>query len=183
MMSVSSTRSAPLDDHQHLRLRLKLRGAVTGYVDGAWWPRSRDLPAELPALVAVLAVRLGPVESVSYNLNAWGPTPRKIRIEGRFVRLAGYRSQNPATIDVISAGHRITLLVVPPDATPEAAHGTLMAAGRRANADRVEALLLAGDAYSADAAEEVVAQQGWDLDGGPARMRSTGVRLLHTPSS
>jgi hypothetical protein len=187
MMSVSSTRSAPLDDHQHLRLRLKPRGAVTGYVDGAWWPRSRDLPAELPALVAVLAIRMGPVESVSYNLDAWGTTPRKIRLDGRFVRLAGYASQHPATIDVISAGHRITLLVVPPDATPQAAHGTLMAAGRRANSDRVEALLLAGDAYSTDAAEEVaqeeVAQQGWDLDGGPARMRSAGVRLLHTPSS
>jgi hypothetical protein len=119
---------------------------------------------------------------VSYNLDAWGTTPRKIRLDGRFVRLAGYASQHPATIDVISAGHRITLLVVPPDATPQAAHGTLMAAGRRANSDRVEALLLAGDAYSADAAEEV-AQQGWDLDGGPARMRSAGVRLLHTPSS
>jgi hypothetical protein len=144
MTSASITRSTlPIDDHQH-RLRLKPRGPVTGFVDGGWWPRSRDLPAELPALLAVLAVRLGPVESVSYNLDAWGPMPRKITFDGRLVRLAGYRSQPPATIEVFSAAHRLTLLVVPPEATPQAAHGALMAAGHRANADRIEALLLAG---------------------------------------
>jgi Family of unknown function (DUF5994) len=169
MTSAPTTRSAPQsapDDSQHLRLRLKPRGPVTGFVDGGWWPRSRDLPAEVPALLAALAGRLGPVESVSYNLDAWGPTPRKITVDGRLVRLAGYRSQHPATIDVRSADHRITLLVVPPEATPQAAHGALMAAGRRDNADRVDALLLAGAADDADD----VAQQRWDLDGGPVRL-------------
>ena len=175
MMSASSTRSvSPIGDHQNLRLRLKPRAPVTGFVDGGWWPRSRDLPAELPALLAVLAVRLGPVESVSYNLDAWGLAPRRITIDGRIVRLAGYRSQHPATIDVLSAGHRVTLLVVPPEATPEAAQGTLMAAGHRGNADRVEALLRTGSAYSADE----VAQQRWDLDGGPVRMYAAGSRLV-----
>jgi hypothetical protein len=78
MTSASTTRHAPLSlpsDSRHLRLRLKPRGPVTGFVDGGWWPRSRGLPAELPALVAVLAVRLGPVESVSYNLDEWGHRP------------------------------------------------------------------------------------------------------------
>jgi Family of unknown function (DUF5994) len=173
--SRGAPQSVPSDD-QHLRLRLKPRGPVTGSVDGGWWPRSRDLPAELPALLVVLAVRLGPVESVSYNLDAWGPTPRKLTVDGRIVRLAGYRSQHPATIDVLSAGHRVTLLVVPPEATPEAAHGSLMAAGRRANADSTDALLLAGNADSADDAEEA-AQQRWDLDGGPVRLRSSGSPL------
>jgi hypothetical protein len=175
MMSASGTRSvSPIGDHQNLRLRLKPRAPVTGFVDGGWWPRSRDLPAELPALLAVLELRLGRVESVSYNLDAWGSTPRKITIDGRLVRLAGYRSQHPATIDVHSAGHRVTLLVVPPDATPEAAHGALMAAGHRGNADRVDALLLTG---SVDSADEV-AQQRWDLDGGPERMHVGGSRLV-----
>ena len=44
-----------------LRLRLRPKALTTGYVDGAWWPRSRDLAAELPALLAVPAVRLGGV--------------------------------------------------------------------------------------------------------------------------
>jgi hypothetical protein len=183
MTSAPTTRSASqsASDNQHLRLRLKPRGPVTGFVDGGWWPRSRDLPAELPALLAVLAVRLGSVESVSYNQDVWGPTPRKITFDGRLVRLAGYRSQHPATIDVLSAGHRLTLLVVPPEATPEAAHASLMAAGRRANTDRIDALLLAGDADSADDADEVTQQQR-DLDGGPVRMRSSSL-LGRAPNS
>jgi hypothetical protein len=176
----SSLQSAP-SDNQHLRLRLKPGGPVTGFVDGGWWPRSRDLPAELPALLAVLAVRLGPVERVSYNLDAWGPTPRKITLDGRLVRLAGFRSQHPATIDVFGAGNRVTLLVVPPETTAHAAHGSLMAAGRRANTDRIDALLLTGAADSADADE--VAQQRWDLDGGPVRMRSSSSRLVRAPNS
>jgi hypothetical protein len=180
-ISRGAPQSAP-SDNQHLRLRLKPSAPVTGFVDGGWWPRSRDLPAELPALLAVLAVRLGPVESVSYNLDAWGPTPRKLTLDGRLVRLAGYRSQHPATIDVLSAGHRVTLLVVPPEAAPEAAHGSLRAAGRRANTDRIDALLLAGNADSADDADEV-AQQRWDLDGGPVRLRASGGPMVRASGS
>jgi hypothetical protein len=151
MTSDSTTPIAPsVDDHQHLRLRLKPRGPVTGFVDGGWWPRSRDLPAELPALLAVLAVRMGLVESVSYNLDAWEPAPRRITLDGRLVRLAGFRSQNPATVDVLSAAHRITLLVVAPDAAPASAHGALMAAGHRGNTDRVDALVLAEPVRASD---------------------------------
>jgi hypothetical protein len=180
MTSASTTANAPsTDDRQHLRLRLKPRGPVTGFVDGGWWPRSRDLPAELPELLAVLAVRLGPVESVSYHLDTWGPTPRRIVLDGRLVRLAGYRSQHPATIDVISAAHRVTLLVVAPDAAPEAAHGALMAAGHRGNVDRVDALLLPEPASGA--AEDEVAQQRWALDGGPAH--AGGFRLVGASDS
>jgi hypothetical protein len=175
MTSDSITRRATsVDERQHLRLRLKPRGPVTGFVDGGWWPRSRDLPAELPALLAVLAVRLGPVESVSYNLDTWGPTPRRITLDGRVVRLAGYRSQHPATIDVLGAAHRVTLLVVAPDAAPAAARGALMAAGHQGNADSVDALLLADPA--ADTGEDEIAQQQWDLDGGPAH--GGGFRLV-----
>jgi Family of unknown function (DUF5994) len=177
MVSVSIIRSvSPIGDHQNLRLRLKPREPATGFVDGGWWPHSRDLPAELPSLLAGLAAGLGPVESVSYNLDAWQPAPRKITVDGRIVRLAGYRSQHPATIDVLSAGHRVTLLVVPPEATPEAAHSTLMAAGHRGNADRIDALLLTG---SVDSADEV-AQERRELDGGPVRMHVVGSRPVRT---
>jgi hypothetical protein len=179
MTSDSSTRSPSIDGHHDVRLRLKPRGPVTGFVDGGWWPRSRDLPAELPALVAVLAVRMGPVESVSYNLDTWGPAPRRIILEGRLVRLAGYRSQHPATVDVLSAAHRVTLLVIAPDAAPEAAHAALMAAGRRGGTDRVEVLLAES---AADAApEDVVAQQRWDLDGG--HVPGGGFQLVRTTHS
>jgi hypothetical protein len=50
------------------RLRLKPKAPATGYVDGAWWPHSDDLPIELPDLLAVLSVRLGPIDRVIYKL-------------------------------------------------------------------------------------------------------------------
>ena len=36
-----------------VRLRLKPAAPTSGHVDGSWWPRSRDLAAELPDLLAV----------------------------------------------------------------------------------------------------------------------------------
>jgi hypothetical protein len=67
------------------------------------------------------------------------------------------------------------LLVVPPEDEPEAAHGALMAAGHRDNADPVDTLVLAGSADDAAEGDEV-AQQWWDLDGGPVRMHADGSR-------
>jgi hypothetical protein len=99
---------------QQLRLTLKPEANPSGYVDGGWWPRSRDLGAELPVLMAALAARLGRIERVSYNLTTWGAADRKIEVGESVVRLAGYRSQHPDTVDVITAQHLITLLVVPP---------------------------------------------------------------------
>jgi len=51
------------------RLRLKPAAPAMGHVDGAWWPRTRDLTAELPALLAAVAARLGRIDRVT------GPTP------------------------------------------------------------------------------------------------------------
>ncbi|EUA14764.1 hypothetical protein I546_0711 [Mycobacterium kansasii 732] len=43
---------------------MKPKAPTTGYVDGAWWPHGDDLPIELPDLLAVLSVRLGPIDRV-----------------------------------------------------------------------------------------------------------------------
>jgi hypothetical protein len=131
-----------IDDHpEHRRLSLKPEAPATGVVDGAWWPRSWDLAAEVPALRTALAPRLGSVGGVSYNLDDWGPTPRKIKIDGALVRLAGYRSLHCNTIDVHGARQHITLLVVAPEVTASVARATLRDAGTPANADGVETLL------------------------------------------
>src|SRR3954447_20172445 len=118
------------------RLRLKPKAPATGYVDGAWWPRSKDLAAELPALVEVLAVRVGPVGQVAYALDAWVTPPRRVEINGARVRLEGFRSQDEHILHVTGLAHgRISLLVVPTDAAENAAHDALMTAAERGNAD------------------------------------------------
>jgi hypothetical protein len=137
-----SVKDTVLDHRPHLRLTLKSNAPATGAVDGGWWPRSRDLATELPALLAALAERLGAVEGVNYNLDDWGPTARKITIDGSRVRLAGFRFQHRDTIDVYSRQQRLTLLVVAPEAGEPVAHAALRAAGQRANNDTVEAMLL-----------------------------------------
>jgi len=125
-----------------LRLKLKPKGSVAGHVDGAWWPRSLDLSAELPDLVEVLAVRLDRIERVSYHLAAWDAAPRHIRVGRQLVRLGGFSSQNPHTVDVIGANvGRVTLLVVPPGTDEPTAHRVLLAAGQRDNVDNVDELL------------------------------------------
>jgi hypothetical protein len=125
-----------------LRLKLKPKAPTTGQVDGAWWPRTRELSAELPALLAVLAVRLGRTERVSYNLTAWDTAPRRITVDGRQIRLGGFHSQHPDTVDVIGPNEpRITLLVIPPETDPVSAHEILMTAARRNNTDTIAELL------------------------------------------
>jgi hypothetical protein len=156
---------------QALRLTLKPKAPVTGYVDGAWWPRSRDLAAELPPLLAVLATRLGPVHRVSYNITAWEAAPRRLEVGGRQVRLGGFHVQDAHAVDVIGpSGSRLTLLVVPPHTDQATAHHIMMAASRRDNVDGIEHLLTsANTADPRRAAGDFpcdTALERWELDGG-----------------
>lgn len=155
---------------QTLRLKLKPKAPTTGHVDGAWWPRSRDLSAELPALLAVLAVRLGRVQRVSYNLTEWDAAPRRLTIDGRPVRLGGFHSQHAHTVDVIGLnGPRITLLVVPPETGQATAHQVLMRASRRGNIDDIDELLTptaTPEPISATSELPDVAVERWEVDGG-----------------
>jgi hypothetical protein len=132
----------PPTGHTQLRLRLKPKGPVTGYVDGAWWPRSRDLTAELPALAEVLAVRLGRIERAAYALSTWENTPRRFEVDGYPVHMEGFTYQDQNIIHVTGSNRgRLTLLVVPSDMTDSAGHDALMTAAHRGNTDRPEDIL------------------------------------------
>lgn len=118
------------------RLRLKPAAPATGHVDGAWWPRTRDLAAELPALLAAVTGRLGRIDRVTYHLADWPVPGRRIVVDGHVVRLEGFRSQEPATLTVIDWDrHRLTVLVVPPETGPGAAQHILTTAADPANTD------------------------------------------------
>jgi hypothetical protein len=167
MTSVPHTH--PKSARTPLRLRLKPKAAATGYVDGAWWPRSRDLTAELPALAEVLAVRLGRIERVAYALSTWDDVPRRFALDGHRVRLEGFTYQDKHIIHVTGSNRgRISLLVVPPETTDLAGHEALMIAGRRGNADRPEEILTAVRVPAPRQAHEHSAQR-WETDGGHVR--------------
>ncbi|MGO9154418.1 DUF5994 family protein [Mycobacterium sp.] len=124
------------------RLKLKPKAPQSGYVDGAWWPHSADLTTELPDLLSVLSVRLGPIDRVIYNVNEWAGPPAKFVTGGRTVRLDGYRLQPANTVEVVGLDHnKIVLLVVSPQADPDQAHAILMTAAGPDNALTVDGLL------------------------------------------
>jgi hypothetical protein len=126
------------------RLRLKPKASPTGFVDGAWWPHGTDLITELPDLLAVLSVRLGPISHVTYQMDEWAKAPVKAVIGGRVVRLAGYHRQPRNTIEVLGlGGATVLLLVVPADADADQAHDTMMAAATPEDASTTDGLMVA----------------------------------------
>jgi hypothetical protein len=148
------------------RLRLKPKGPPSGYVDGAWWPHSDDLTAELPDLLAVLSVRLGRIDRVMYSLNGWARVPRKLLTGGRAVRLDGYRLQPINTIGVLGLdGSRLTLLVVPPRTGAHDAHTSMMTAAQPNNAATTDGLLVISPRGRQRRTQAATAQQRWQSDG------------------
>nr|WP_082966718.1 DUF5994 family protein [Mycobacterium sp. 852002-51163_SCH5372311] len=97
-----------------LRLRLKSAHRTCGFVQGAWWPWSARLAAELPSLLGALSLRFGPVDRVRYHQDDWSPTPSSLKHEGGEVILDASQDA-PSVITVFGKQFgRLALLVVPP---------------------------------------------------------------------
>ncbi|MFF4347355.1 DUF5994 family protein [Streptomyces sp. NPDC001530] len=113
------------------RLALKSVNPSRGSVelDGAWWPRSRDLTCELSALADVLDPLWGRITRIAVNPRYWPIIPRKIFVNGHVVKVGWFTSElDPYKILVLSlTAGRWDLLVIPPETSaPSAAR--LMAA-------------------------------------------------------
>lgn len=147
MTSIPQGPAAPEANPAEQPSRVHLKPATPtqgdqGHVDGAWWPRSRDLAAELPALFAALATRLGVIERIAYHLGEWQPAVRRLATGATRVKLGGFHYQAANTIDVIGSGNRrITLLVVPPETSDATANKIALAAADGRNIERVDSLL------------------------------------------
>jgi hypothetical protein len=102
--------------------------------------------AELPDLLAVLSVRLGPIGRVIYNIDEWARPPAKFPVGRRMVRLDGYRLQPINTIEVVGLDRsKIVLLVVSPHADPDQAHTIMMTAASPNNSLTVEGLMISAE--------------------------------------
>jgi hypothetical protein len=159
-----------------IRLALIDPPAARTTLDGAWWPRTRDLTHELPALVEELQRRGIRVTRVAYNPDLWEPAPRRLEADGRTIRLGWFRNLDRQLLNMtgdLSRG-RLDFLVVPPDTTATAAQRAFSAATDRANRQTPTALL---DALSAagppvppprSAADQLNTEEtrAWDSEGG-----------------
>ncbi len=153
------------------RLRLKPKAAPTGYVDGAWWPRSDDLVEELPDLLAVLSVRLGAVTRVMYNPAQWAKAPPRLLTGERPVQLEGHGLQTISTLEVLGVNRKTAmLLVVPPHTDPDHAHETMMTAAAPDNASTVDDLLMViAQDSRADRPWTAFTEERWTADDGTVR--------------
>jgi hypothetical protein len=131
-----------------LRLTLKSVAPTCGYVDGAWWPHTRDLAAEAGDLARAMELRLGPVREIAYALDAWEAAPHHVENvaagEGRWVELVGFASQDPDVVLVTgTSGRTLGLLVVPPETPAPAGRNALGRAASASDAESPAALLAA----------------------------------------
>ncbi|MGW0609441.1 DUF5994 family protein [Streptomyces sp. NPDC002788] len=120
----------PLSSHPVLRLRLAPRSGMPRPIDGAWWPRSYDLLAELPTLLAGLPRAWGHITSVTVNGGTWSPAPGRMLVCNQVVQLhRSFAASAPDTVLLLAPGRgRWDLLVVPPDTAEEAAEPLMAAA-------------------------------------------------------
>ncbi|MFI1165063.1 DUF5994 family protein [Streptomyces sp. NPDC020801] len=113
-----------------LRLRLAPHSSVPRRIDGAWWPRTNDLLAELPQLLAGLPRAWGQVVSVMVNGTTWAGAPGRMLVCNQVVRLRRCTAAHaPKTIVLMVPGQgRWDLLVVPPESTEKTAESLMAAA-------------------------------------------------------
>ncbi|MFF1372503.1 DUF5994 family protein [Streptomyces virginiae] len=130
-MTTTLDRTAPRDLAAELPARLSLTPKTTlaGQLDGAWWPRSRDLEAELPALAAALDETWGRITRVTVNPSRWPVVPRTVAVDGRTLHVGWFTEQDPDKLILLSyTVGRWDLLVIPPGTEPAAASRLMAAA-------------------------------------------------------
>ncbi|GAQ66551.1 DUF5994 family protein [Streptomyces scabiei] len=115
------------------RLALRPPTFPPGPVSGAWWPRSDDLAAELPALIEAFDTSWGRVTRMAAHRGIWRPAPCDLPVTGHTVRAAWYMSGfDPHTVRLFAYGlGRRDLLVVPPGTEKAAAERLMRAATDR----------------------------------------------------
>lgn len=126
--AIPTANTQPPDNPSHDRVpraRISFRQPVstTGFIDAAWWPRTRDLTLELPPLMDVLWTAGREINRITYHLPAWDPAPRRLLIEDRIVRLGGFTVGDPQTVTLSDpwGRDRVDILVIAPDTDPSVA--------------------------------------------------------------
>jgi hypothetical protein len=116
--------------------------ARTGMFDGAWWPRTTDVRAELPDLITALSAHLGPILRVGLGTVAWRQVPRSVAANGLVVKI-GWCGASGDTISLTRGFQdHFLLLVVPPGTDPRIAAAAM--AGAAATGNHTPAVELLG---------------------------------------
>lgn len=153
-----------------LRLALAPAGTSPALVDGAWWPRSRDLTAELPSLTAVLDPLWGRITRITVNPTFWPVIPHKVRVAGHLVHVGWFKpEQDPHKLLLLSyTTGRWDLLVIPPETGPATAARLMTAAADPRRALTASGLMREAELFrtAAEADWDATRELAWDSEGG-----------------
>jgi hypothetical protein len=152
-----------------VRLRLKQPGNHPGLVNGAWWPRSRDLARELPPLVAALDPVWGRIYHVTVQVDMWPEIPKKV-VAGEHVLRVGWfdaeQDRNDLCLISLRGGERWDLLVVPPELDAGTAERLMVDATTSGNLQSASALLAASNADPTGHRSDPERIAAWESEGG-----------------
>ncbi|WP_426567623.1 DUF5994 family protein [Streptomyces canus] len=175
-----------------LRLVLAPLGTAPALIDGAWWPRSRDLTAELPALVEALDPVWGRITRVTVNPMFWPVVPRKLPVHGHVVHVGWFEAeQDPHKLLLLSyTVGRWDLLVIPPETEPVIAARLMATATDPSRSLTASGLMHEAEAFGI-AAEDIAAEEAagsdsareavWDSEGGHDSRTPAGAVVDHVP--
>ncbi|MGW0582360.1 DUF5994 family protein [Streptomyces sp. NPDC002920] len=150
------------------RLSLAPVDPAPALLDGAWWPRSRDLTAELPALTAVLDPLWGRITRVTVNPTHWPVVPRKVSVAGRVVKVGWFLAeQDPHELLLLSyRSGRWNLLVVPPLTDPASAAWLMTAASDPLGTSTASRLMEEAARLRTVSEADRAVEAAWDSEGG-----------------
>ncbi|MGW3124092.1 DUF5994 family protein [Streptomyces sp. NPDC001107] len=139
-------------------------------LDGAWWPRSRDLAQELAPLTDVLDPMWGRITRIAVNPRYWPIIPRRIFVNGHVVKVGWFTSElDPHKILLLSGTSVLrNLLVVPPETDDAAAARLMSAASAGAGPRRTASALMAAEQPEGTASS-------YDTGAGPAPRPAAGM--------
>ncbi|MEV7774575.1 DUF5994 family protein [Kitasatospora sp. NPDC086791] len=115
------------------RLELEPTMSRQSVFDGAWWPRSNHVLAELPDLITAIGAHLGRIVRVGLDTSAWDGVPRSVAVNGLLVRINWFTG-SAATISLTRGFQdHFLLLVVPPGTRTEVAATAMTGASATGN--------------------------------------------------
>ncbi|MFF3941396.1 DUF5994 family protein [Streptomyces phaeofaciens] len=151
-----------------LRLSLAPVGAAPPLLDGAWWPSSRDLTAELPALTAVLDPLWGWITRVTVNPTHWPVVPRKVPVAGHVVNVGWFLAEQDPHELLLLSYHvgRWNLLVVPPRTDQVSADWLMAAASDPLGTSTASGLMEEAARLRTVSETDRAVEAVWDSEGG-----------------
>lgn len=94
-------------------VRLALAAELGSPLDGAWWPHTSSIAAELPELVGALSARLGEIVDISVNWSSLESSPDLDALNRLRVGDAGRVVVRQRLMVVVGSRARANLLVIP----------------------------------------------------------------------